>query len=173
MQNRHGIAAALIAAMLAACATAPSPSPSPASPEPTPGADATGAAQPTPTPVGSTDGATFTTIVTAPQGKNPLPVVLLDATGLVTALQSAEPAAPPGEGIHLADGGTTIRYEWVGGACDERAELKLERVGDAIRLSAKTIDTGQACILIGIYRHVLIRLRLPIEEGQLQLLQEQ
>jgi hypothetical protein len=98
------------------------------------------------------------TVVTLPAGQGRLPIALLDRTGLVVEITDVPHNAAFSEGIVGAEDGRALIYTWVGGSCDLRVLLTLERSAAGFRLLTRTDVTGQICDLLGITRQVAIRL---------------
>jgi hypothetical protein len=152
------------------------PAPSSTLTQPT-SAPMTPAGSPTPVPGGPTDplqGGVWRTQIVLPDGTHPLPVVLRDATGLVTGL-AAPPAAMPlvDEGVANVDGQPDrLTYTWVGGACDTVTNLTFEAAGNGFRLRAESERSGGACILIGLGRTVAISLARPVDAGSVILAED-
>jgi hypothetical protein len=70
----------------------------------------------------------------ATAGGDPLPVSLIDQTGLVTAMAVAAEAPP--EGVSTVPGQpNVIRVGWPGGICDDRATLVLNPIGARYQLT--------------------------------------
>lgn len=163
------VAAALIAAATIACGsgagTAP---PVTAPPSPTAAALVTPANSPTPVPGSPTDpleGGVWRTRLVMVDGTYPLPVVLQDATGLVSGFTTGPPnGALSDDGIDNPNGQQNLlTYTWVGGACDTVTNLTFERTNGGFRLRVTTEKIGDVCIMIGLGRQVLIGLDAPVD----------
>ena len=62
-------------------------------------------------------------------GADPLPMSLVDQTGLVTSM-TAVPAGSASAGVEVAPGvANALRVSWQGGPCDDRVTLVLNDVG--------------------------------------------
>lgn len=163
------VAAVLIAVLTIACGsgsvTAP---PDTARPSPTATALVTPATSPTPVPGSPTDpleeGAWRTRLAMA-DGTYTLPVVLRDATGLVSGFAAGPNAgALSEEGVANPNGQRNLlAYSWVGGACDTVTNLTFERTNGGFRLRVATERSGDMCIMIGLGRQVLIGLSAPVD----------
>jgi hypothetical protein len=159
---RTSFAAALL---LSACTASGVPSPTPGVPTATPGASAPStphADPPSLAPGASQEGQVHETVVTMPDGQDRLPIALLDLTGLVVEISEVPPNAAFTEGIVGAEDGRALVYTWVGGSCDLRVLLTLERSAMGFRLLTRTDVTGQMCDMLGVTRQVAIRLSEPI-----------
>jgi hypothetical protein len=80
----------------------------------------------------------------------------------VVEITEVPPDAAFTEGIVGAEDGRALAYTWVGGSCDLRVLLTLERSATGFRLLTRTDVTGQMCDMMGIARRVAIRLSEPI-----------
>jgi hypothetical protein len=161
-----GIRASFAAALLlGACTPAAAPTPTPDLPAATPGATAPATSPGLPSslaPGASADGRVHETVVTLPAGHNRLPIALLDRTGLVVEITEVPQNAAFTEGIVGAEDGRALVFTWVGGSCDLRVLLTLERSAAGFRLLTRTDVTGQMCDMLGVSRQVAIRLSEPI-----------
>ncbi len=104
-------------------------------------------------------------------GPPPLPVVLEDRTGLVTAI--GQPALA-GE-FSFRDGVTNmpgrmdqLAVTWLTGACTLGSHMTFEPIDGGYRLSVADRDSGGACILIGYGRTMTIDLDAPVDAGTVQ-----
>src|SRR5262245_47616062 len=109
----------------------------------------------------------------ATAGLDPLPISLVDQTGLVTgiAVASAEAASP---GVEAVPGtATTLRATWQGGPCDDRATLVLNALGgDLYELAIHNhppITAGISCDATTILRTVDIAFDRQLDPSQLTL----
>ena len=84
----------------------------------------------------------------ATAGADPLPISLVDQTGLVTAIAAAPPGAA-GHGVDVAPGLTNaLRISWQGGPCDDRVTLVLNDIGPTYELAIHNhppITAGMSC----------------------------
>jgi hypothetical protein len=111
-----------------------------------------------------TGGEWQTTLPGAADGPPPLPVVLVDRTGLVTGI--GQP--PVGGGIGMVEGVSNLPglpgqpdmllVNFTSGACTERAELLFERASSGYRLRLGVVDRPGACDGIGFGRLLAIAL---------------
>jgi hypothetical protein len=68
-------------------------------------------------------------------GDKPLPISLIDQTGLVAAITAA-PGVEAESGVAAVPGrADQLRVSWAGGDCDDRVTLVLNRLGDAFELA--------------------------------------
>jgi endonuclease/exonuclease/phosphatase family metal-dependent hydrolase len=92
----------------------------------------------------------------------PLPVTVIDRTGLV---RSIEPMpgfdAPDGVSRHR-DRADTLVVNWLGGMCDQGARVGLVSTGPIIRIAIQT-DRQGACRLAGITRPLALQLDRAID----------
>lgn len=168
VELRH-VAPTLIALLTLACGSASMTAPPvTAPPSPTATALVIPANSPTPVPGGPTDPVeegVWRTRLAMADGTFALPVVLRDATGLVSRF-----AAGPNAGAISEDGVDNpngqqdlLSYSWVGGACDNVTNLIFERTNGGFRLRVATERSGDMCIMIGLGRQVLIGLSAPVD----------
>ena len=113
---------------------------------------------------------TFETIITLGHGDLPLPVSLLDRTGLVVGIAESHEAGLE-DGISRRDGG--LVYLWVSGLCDEHVFLTLEAAADGYRLRARTEASRDVCRLAGVTRQIIITTAVSIEPGSVVVLEDQ
>jgi hypothetical protein len=104
-------------------------------------------------------------------------VELRDATGLVTAM---EPGTPPGpEVFDIRAGGTVenapdrasvLIVRWLGGACEDRAELVLAPASDGYTLSLTTVGRlVLGCNAAGIVRTVNLILARDVDASSVSI----
>jgi hypothetical protein len=106
-------------------------------------------------------------------GADPVPISLVDQTGLVTAIAAA-PAGSAAPGVAAVPGeANTLRVSWEGGPCDDRATLVLNDVGgDRYELAIHNhppITAGIACDASTVLRTVDIKLSRQLDPAQLTL----
>lgn len=103
-----------------------------------------------------------------------LPVLLRDGTGLVVRLRAADPPAADvanaGSIENPAAESTTLLVDWLGGACDDRVDMALERRGSEYLLEMRT-DTGfdLGCVALGVRRTVAIELSTDVDAAAVTL----
>lgn len=130
---------------------------------------------PTPVPGGPTGDplvGTFQTRLMLGDGTYALPVVVLDATGLVTGIEPGPQGVWAAHDVSIEnapDGQNALIYTWLGGACDGTATFTFERTGDRFRLSASTMRVGDTCILIGLQRRLRIQLSEPVDAARVNI----
>ena len=98
-------------------------------------------------------------------------VELRDATALVTAIEAGAPPGPedfdlrPGGAVENAPGQASVLVvRWLGGACDDRAELVLAPASDGYDLSLKTVGKFVlGCNAAGIARTVNVILSRDVD----------
>ncbi len=96
---------------------------------------------------------------------DPLPVELLDETGLAVGLEIGELDGFPGDLPDVRavpDVPNTIAVDWMGGMCDEGTKLTLVALGARLQLTIET-ERGGGCRLAGIPRTVHIPFSRPID----------
>jgi hypothetical protein len=109
----------------------------------------------------------------ATAGADPVPISLVDQTGLVTAMTfaTADLASP---GVEAAPGQPDVlRVSWQGGPCDDRSTLVLNDVGGGRYELAihnhPPITAGMTCDATTATRTVDITFRSQLDPGQLTL----
>ena len=84
----------------------------------------------------------------ATAGADPMPISLVDQTGLVTAIAAA-PAEAADQGVAAAPGlMNALRIGWQGGPCDDRVTLVLNDIGPTYQLAIHNhppITAGMSC----------------------------
>lgn len=114
-------------------------------------------------------------VIAQPVDAEALPVRVIDTTGLLAQVPTSPAileldfdgrgaaANPPGQPNVLA-------YHWIGGACDERAELLIRIGGERrLRLELTTFTTGEGCDAIGIGRSLTLTFAQPVEDDEVRL----
>jgi len=95
-------------------------------------------------------------------------VTIDDRAGIVTAVAEAtdaEATAVSGADAFAAVPGrpNAIVYQWLGGACDRAATIHVSRSASQVELLREDVETGSACLMIGITRTIVIEFREPID----------
>ena len=107
----------------------------------------------------------------ATAGDSPVPITLIDQTGLVTGLAVAGEAAA--EGVSPVPGRPNVlRASWAGGACDDRATLVLNKLGAGYELAIHNhprFTAGIECDASAVTRAVDIAFTQPIDPAALTL----
>jgi len=87
---------------------------------------------------------------------DPLPVIVSDTTGLVSAVGLLD--EPGGiDGVRALPGRPeALVVSWLGGMCDRRARVAVVPVGAEIRIGIET-ERADACLLAGIGRSIVIQ----------------
>ena len=118
-----------------------------------------------PLPTTGADNGIFRIVLRDMEGDRELPIVLQDLTGLVVGIEAKRQGEPPFDKRVSNPAGqpTVFRYQWTGGACDTLTSITFERVDGGYRVTSVTRTTGDACILIGIFRGVDIQLSEPVD----------
>jgi len=100
---------------------------------------------------------------------NPLPVALVDKTGLVAGFRLA-PASPNwAPGVTALPGDeTALVITWVGGACDQHVSMTSEGTSSALRVAVQTSKAG-GCRLLGVGRSVELVLTRAVRPGDVTL----
>jgi hypothetical protein len=99
---------------------------------------------------------------------NQLPVRVVDTTGLVLAVATADDIGAP-EGVStVSDQPDAIAVAWLGGACDDRVDIAFEGAVGAIALTVQTARSG-TCRLIGIERVIVLHLTEAIDPSSVSL----
>jgi len=104
---------------------------------------------------------------------NPVPISLVDQTGLVTAMVAA-PDAAAGAAVEAVPGSANaLRVSWQGGACDDRSTLVLNAMGGGRYELAihnhPPITAGFDCDASTVARVIEITLSQPLAPEQLSL----
>jgi hypothetical protein len=115
----------------------------------------------------ASDGQRFSTTLRYPDGSYPLPVVVVDQTGLVVSVDRVAAGAGTGDTVPvvtLASDKSGIAVSWLGGACTDGATISFGRTptGFSIHLRGSHPMFG-SCPAIGLFRSVFIRLSEPID----------
>lgn len=107
---------------------------------------------------------TFPAEVSGPLPIVPLPVVLVDHTGLVAGLRQAllGPNDSGATGVTGRPGDPkTLLVTWTGGACDDHVSMNLDGPRTAPQLSIAT-SSRDGCRLVGIGRSVALDLTVAV-----------
>lgn len=108
----------------------------------------------------------------ATAGDKPLPISLIDQTGLVTAIAAA-PDAVVGSDVEAVPGrADALRVSWDGGDCDDRVTLVLNRLGDAFELAIRNhpqFGAGLICTGAEVSRALDIEFSTTLAPEQLSL----
>lgn len=115
---------------------------------------------------GQPPGARFTTTISTPNGELPLPVTLVDTTGLVVAIGPAEiDQADFRDAGVLPDPGnpTAFVLTWLGGMCDNDVALVLSSTDSGYDLNlAIHQKLGGGCPAAGVLRAIRVETTAPI-----------
>ena len=107
----------------------------------------------------------------ATAGGDPVPISLIDQTGLVTGMGVADATAS--EGVSAVPGQPNVlRASWAGGVCDDRATLVLNKLGAGYELAIHNhprFTAGIECDASAVTRAVDIVFRQPIDPAALTL----
>ncbi len=110
---------------------------------------------------------TWNLVLPGVAGTAQLPVAVVDETGTVKLAELAGGRFPAIEGFGGAgnvDGDTTrILVGWIGGSCDQRAEVRFVRSGAGFRGTVKTTVAAGGCDAMGIQRAVILDLANGLE----------
>lgn len=110
---------------------------------------------------------TWTLVVPGPAAGAALPVTVVDETGTVKLAEPAGDRFPAIEGFGGAgsvDGDATrILVGWIGGACDQRVEVRFVRDGAGFRATITTQVAPGGCDAMGIDRAVILDLANGLE----------
>jgi hypothetical protein len=109
----------------------------------------------------------------ATAGGDPVPISLVDQTGLVTSLTLA-PDAAAGSGVEAAPGSVNaLLVSWEGGPCDDRETLVLNDIGGGRYELAihdhPPITAGVSCDESTVLRAIEISFKQPLAPEQLTL----
>jgi len=108
----------------------------------------------------------------ATAGANPIPLTLVDQTGLVTSIV-AVPGEAASTGVEVAPGvGSALRVGWQGGPCDDRVTLVLNDIGSSYELAIHNhppITAGLTCDDSIVTRAVDITFNRHLDPSQLTL----
>lgn len=96
-----------------------------------------------------------------------VPVVLDDRTGRVAGI-GLVPATLEDGVSNPAGNDRMLLVNWVGGACDHAVSLLFEHTNSGYRLAMRT-DRASGCILVGVGRAVVLRLRSPVDAATVRL----
>ena len=111
------------------------------------------------------------TVVTlrGPDGSYELPVALYDPAGLVSTVEAAAPdTTGPNAALTQVDADSAV-LQWLGGACDRRAQINVHAQDRTISLAVRTDEAFGACPALGIPRAVTITFREPIGDRIIEL----
>jgi hypothetical protein len=107
----------------------------------------------------------------ATAGGDPVPLSLIDQTGLVSAMTEASEVAA--EGVSALPGQPNVlRVSWPGGVCDDRATLVLNTIGAGYQLAIHNhprFTAGVECDDSVVTRAVDITFRQPLDPAALAL----
>lgn len=95
-----------------------------------------------------------------------LPVTVVDHAGIVRQATPAEiPANFSGETtVQAIPGrGDAVLLAWTGGACDDRAIVTIDEVGDRYRATVEAQSSAISCSTVGVFRAVLLSLTERVE----------
>ena len=115
----------------------------------------------------------LTVVLRDPGGMTPAVTVTIDdQAGLVTGVAEAtveDVAAMSARDSFAAVPGRrdAIVYQWVGGACDRAATIHVSLSGSQVELRREDMVTGNACLMIGITRAVVIEFREPLDPASI------
>jgi len=116
----------------------------------------------------------FDLILARPADADPLPVRVIDRTGMLVQVSSEAQMLLDfsGRGVVARQPGqpNVIEVHWVGGACDEGVTL-LVRIGAEGRLGIElaTGVSGQACVAVGIGRALRLMFAQPLPDDEIPL----
>jgi hypothetical protein len=108
-------------------------------------------------------------------GARPLPISLIDQTGLVISIAAAPdaPAAADAEAVQAVPGrAASLRVFWLGGECDDRVTMVLVSIGATYQLAIHNhpqITAGALCSAAGVPRIVDISFTRPLKPSDLSL----
>jgi hypothetical protein len=108
----------------------------------------------------------------ATAGANPIPLTLVDQTGLVTSVVAVAGGAAS-TGVEVAPAvGSALRVGWQGGPCDDRVTLVLNDIGSSYELAIHNhppITAGLTCDDSIVTRAVDITFNRHLDPSQLTL----
>ncbi len=96
---------------------------------------------------------------------DPLPVGLIDRTGLVTSVDADIPVDlgfRDGTIVNSPGDADVLLVTWLGGMCDIKTTLLFETSSSGFRLAEHTEARQGGCLLAGIGRTVAIHVRSPV-----------
>ena len=156
--------------IVAACTSLPTPTVS-AGPDSTkPQTSSPVSATPVPTPIGSDVTGHYEIVLGRPDGSFPLPVTVVDHTGLIVGIAAFPPAeqqpTPKDSDSHgivsTAGREQGFVYAWEGScAPDAVIDIRPGRAG-GLTLVAVTTPSTQGCLLVQVFRFMLIKTSEPI-----------
>jgi hypothetical protein len=103
--------------------------------------------------------------IPAKQDVRALPVTVVDNTGIVLEVSPA--AIPAGfNGVTrvevVAGRDDAVVLAWTGGACDDRAIVRIDRAGNRYQAKVESQTSPLGCTAVGIFRAVLLSLTGPV-----------
>lgn len=108
-------------------------------------------------------------------GDKPLPISLIDQTGLVTGIFAAPDAAAsgdPGSLEALPGPGNRLRVNWLGEMCDDRVTMVLNSLGEDFQVvihNHPRFAAGALCEAGGVPLTVDIAFSQPVDPGRLSI----
>lgn len=103
--------------------------------------------------------------IPARQDVRALPVTVVDRAGIVREATPAEiPARFTGATtVQAVDGrDDAVVLAWMGGTCDDRAVVTVEKAGDRYRVAVESRSSAMACNAAGVFRAVSLTLTQPV-----------
>jgi hypothetical protein len=98
-----------------------------------------------------------------------LPFRVADRTGGVRAVSLGDPNDPL-EGINPVPGrDDALSVIWIGGMCDRRVLVTLDRAADGMDLHVATERDFGGCLMAGILRHLVIEFTGPVDASTVSL----
>jgi hypothetical protein len=94
-----------------------------------------------------------------------LPVTIVDHSGIVS---EAGPDASPDDVVSrtivqaVPGREDAVRLSWIGGACDDRAIVTIDRDGDRYRVTVEAKPSAKECPPVGIIRTLRLTLTAPV-----------
>jgi hypothetical protein len=112
-------------------------------------------------------GTRFETTVAQPDGSYPMPIVMGDQTGLVTAIEPATGDSSMAFNelprVKLdPDDASAVLVTWITGACTDDTAVSLQRFGDGFRLRLDVHEGFGACMGMALFRGLRIRFSEPV-----------
>ena len=98
-----------------------------------------------------------------------LPFRVGDQTGLVRAASVGNPSELL-EGVRPVPGrDDALSVIWIGGMCDRRVLVTLDRAADGLALNVATERDFGGCRMAGVYRHLVIEFTGPVDASTVSL----
>lgn len=117
--------------------------------------------------------ATFDVVLPGNDTIRPLPVSVVDTTGLVLDADAAGPGGEDGV-VSVLGHPERLRFGWTGGECEESTLIRVDRAGTGLQVTIREVyDPPQGgCILIGLGRQIELAFSDAIDPARIVLKRE-